>query len=395
MVVALSLAAAACGGGGGGNTSGGGEQGASSLSGAGASFPDPVYQQMFQAYNENTGVQVNYDPVGSGGGREEFINNTVDFAGSDAPMSSDEQQQAGGKPVHIPTVGGAVVAAYNVPGLDGGQSLNLTGEVISRIFLGEITKWNDSAIQDLNPDVQLPSADITVVHRSDGSGTTEIFTTYLTNVSQAWADGPGASDEIDWPTGVGGEGNDGVTQQISQTENSIGYIGLEYAESGQGGGLPYASVANSPDGPFVKPSTDTASNAIDAVAGKLPDTLDEVLTQYTPDAQGKNIYPVTSITWLLVRTEMQDTAKCQGVANLAHYMVTDGQKFAPENNYVPLPESLARKSQGQIEKMQSGGESCYKGSGMSGGTTSMGGGTTMGGGTGGSTTMGGGSTSGG
>ncbi|MDN5698031.1 MAG: phosphate ABC transporter substrate-binding protein PstS, partial [Rubrobacter sp.] len=213
MVVTLSLAAAACGGGGEDSGSGGGgseEPAVDSLTAAGASFPDPVYQQMFQAYNEETGVQVNYDPIGSGGGREEFINNTVDFAGSDAPMDEEEQEEAGGNPVHVPTVGGAVVMAYNVPGLEG-DSLNLTGEVVADIFLGEITTWNDPAIQELNPDVQLPDAEITVAHRSDGSGTTEIFTTYLATISEAWANRPRASDEIDWPTRVRGEGHHGVT----------------------------------------------------------------------------------------------------------------------------------------------------------------------------------------
>lgn len=367
-VSALALVVAACGGdggnggngnGGGGDTGGGGEEAAvDSLRAAGASFPDPVYQQMFQAYNEQTGVQVNYDPVGSGGGRSQFIDNTVDFAGSDAPMDEEEQEQAGGDPVHIPTVGGAVVLAYNIPDLGQDAELKLTGPVIADIFLGNVTTWNDQAIADLNPDVELPGADITVVHRSDGSGTTEIFTTYLAGISQDWANGPGASDEIDWPTGVGGEGNDGVTAQITNTENSIGYIGLEYAE-GQGEGLPYASVANSPDAQFVTPSTDTASNAIDAVVDQLPDTLDEVLTNFTPEAEGENIYPITSITWLLVRTEMENLDTCTGVANLAHYMITDGQQFAPEQNYVPLPDSLAEASQGQIEKMESGGEQCY------------------------------------
>ena len=363
-VLALAFALAACGGGGdsdsgnSGDTGGQQVEGANSLSAAGASFPDPVYQQMFQAYNEETGVQVNYDPIGSGGGREEFINNTVDFAGSDAPMDQEEQDAAGGNPVHVPTVGGAVVLAYNIPELGSDAELNLTGDVIAEIFLGNITTWDDPAIADLNPDVQLPSSDLTVVHRSDGSGTTEIFTTYLAGISQAWADGPGASDEIDWPTGVGGEGNDGVTAQITNTENAIGYIGLEYAES-QGEGLPYASVANTADGSFVEPSTDTASNAINAAVDQLPDTLDEVLTNFTPEAQGENLYPITSITWLLVRTEMEDLATCRGVANLAHYMINDGQQFAPEQNYVPLPDSLAEASQGQIEKMQAEGEQCY------------------------------------
>ena len=361
-LTALALVVAACGGGGNsdsGSDSGGDVEAAKQLNGAGASFPDPVYQKMFQAYNEETGTQVEYDPVGSGGGRENFINKTVDFAGSDAPMDKEEQQQAGGKPLHVPTVGGAVVLAYNVPDLEGQPPLKLTGEVIADIFLGNITTWDDPAIADLNPDVQLPSADITVAHRSDGSGTTEIFTTYLTGISQAWADGPGASDEIDWPTGVGGEGNDGVTAQITQTENSIGYIGLEYAASGEGGGLPYASVANTADGSFVKPSTETASNAINAVVDQLPPTLDKVLTNFTPKAEGDNIYPITSVTWLLVRSQMEDLAKCKGVANLAHYMITDGQEFAPDLNYAKLPDSLAEASQGQIEKMKAEGKQCY------------------------------------
>lgn len=357
------VAVAACGGGSGGGESGGGNGGgeeveaATSLSGAGASFPDPVYQQMFQAYNEETEVQVNYDPIGSGGGREEFINQTVDFAGSDAPMDEEEQEAAGGDPQHVPTVGGAVVLAYNVPALEG-ETINLSGELVADMFLGEVTTWDDPAIAELNPDVELPAEEITIAHRSDGSGTTEIFTTYLTAISQAWADGPGASDEIDWPVGVGGEGNDGVTAQISETENSIGYIGLEYAES-QGEGLPYASIANTPEGPFVEPTVETATNAIDAVADEIPDTLDLVLTEVTPEAEGEDIYPITSITWLLVRAEMDDLATCQGVAQLANYMITDGQEFAPEQNYVPLPDSLAEASQGQIDKMEAEGEQCY------------------------------------
>lgn len=377
LVSLLTVALAACNGGGGAedtgsgseetgsggeDTGGGGDvEAATSLNGAGASFPDPVYQQMFQAYNEETGVQVEYDPIGSGGGREEFINQTVDFAGSDAPMDEEEQEAAGGSPLHVPTVGGAVVLAYNVPDLEGQPPLNLTGELIADMFLGEVTTWNDPAIQELNPDVQLPDAEITIAHRSDGSGTTEIFTTYLTAISQAWADGPGASDEIDWPTGVGGEGNDGVTAQIANTQNSIGYIGLEYAEGAEGEELPYANVANTADAGFVTPSTDTASNAIDAVVDQMPDTLDLVLTEVTPEAEGEDIYPITSITWLLVRSEMDDLATCKGVAELANYMITDGQEFAPEQNYVPLPDSLAEASQGQIEKMKAEGEQCYTG----------------------------------
>jgi phosphate transport system substrate-binding protein len=359
LVGVLLLILAGCGGGEEKKEKGGGGEeveAASNLTGAGASFPDPVYQQMFQAYNQETGVQVNYDPIGSGGGREEFINQTVDFAGSDAPMDEEEQETAGGDPQHVPTVGGAVVLAYNVPALEG-QAINLTGELVADMFLGNITTWNDPAIAELNPDAQLPAEEIVIAHRSDGSGTTEIFTTYLASISQAWANGPGASDEIDWPTGVGGEGNDGVTAQISNTQNSIGYIGLEYAESQ--GQLPYASIANTPEGPFIEPNVETASNAIDAVVDQIPDTLDLVLTEVTPEAEGEDIYPITSVTWLLVRAEMDDLATCKGVAQLANYMITDGQKFATQQNYVPLPDSLQEASQGQIEKMEAEGEQCY------------------------------------
>ncbi len=358
---------AACGGGGGedqgngGGGGGGGEEveGADSLSGAGASFPDPVYQQMFEAYNEEAGVQVSYDPVGSGGGREEFINDTVDFAGSDAPMDSAEEEDAGGNPQHIPTVGGAVAMAYNVPDLEGQDALNLTGEVISDMFLGEITAWDDPAIAELNPDAQLPDAEITIAHRSDGSGTTEIFSTYLTTISPAWADGPGAGDELDWPVGVGGEGNDGVTAQIQQTENSIGYIGLEYAESV--GDVPYANVSNSADEPFITPSSETASNAIAAVEDQIPDSLKLVLTEETPGAGGEDIYPITGITWLLVRAEMDDLEACRGVAELAWYMTHEGQEFAPEQSYAALPDSLVTADEEKIRMMEAEGEQCYTG----------------------------------
>lgn len=379
MVVVLSLAAAACGGGeeeggnGGGGDGGSDVEAAQSLVGAGASFPDPVYQQMFSAYNEETGVQVEYDPIGSGGGREEFINATVDFAGSDAPMDEEEQEAAGGNPQHVPTVGGAVVMAYNVPELEGAEPLNLTGGLIADMYLGEVTNWSDPAIQELNPDVQLPDAEITVAHRSDGSGTTEIWSTYLSGISSAWEEQVGASDELDWPTGVGGSGNDGVTAQVANTENSIGYIGLEYAEGSAEEELPYANVANSAEGPFVEPSTDTASNAMDAVVDQIPPELDLVLTEVTPEAEGEDIYPITSITWLLVRAEMDDLATCKGVAQLANYMLTDGQQFATEQSYVPLPDSLAQASQEQIAKMEAEGEQCAEGGGMMGGETTSGG----------------------
>lgn len=374
VVLASALMfAAACGGGGGGGeeggtgggTGGGGGEigGADSLVGAGASFPDPVYQQMFQAYNQEAGVQVEYDPVGSGGGREQFIDGTTDFGGSDDPMSEEAEEQAGGNPQHIPTVGGAVVMAYNVPELED-QTINLTGDAIAQIYLGNITNWNDETLQELNPDVELPDTEITVAHRSDASGTTAIWSTYVAGVSDAFDEQVGAGDELDWPTGVGAQGNQGVTQQVVNTEGAIGYIGLEFAEGEAD--LPYAAVANTAEGPFIEPSTETASNAIDAVADEIPDDLKLILTELTPEAGGENIYPITSITWLLVRAEMEDLETCRGVANLAWYMTHQGQRFAPEQNYVPLPDSLVEADERQIMEMQAEGEQCYQGATVGG-----------------------------
>jgi phosphate transport system substrate-binding protein len=333
------------------NGSGEGEvEAATSLTGAGASFPAPIYSAMFQQLAEQEGIQVNYQSIGSSGGREQFTQQTVDFGASDAPMDEEEEEQAGGNPLHIATVGGAVVPAFNLEGVD---TLNFTGEVLADIYLGEITTWSDPAIAELNPDADLPDADIAVVHRSDGSGTTEIFTSYLAAVDPDWENGPGAGSEINWPTGIGAEGNEGVSGQVQQTPNSIGYVNLEYAIEND---IPFGNVGASSEGPFVEPSTDTASNAIDAA--DIPDDLKVVVSSLAPE--GDDVYPITGLTWLLVRQQMDDLSKCKAVAEMAWFMTHEGQELAPEQNYVPIPDSINSINEEFIRSMEAEGQPCYE-----------------------------------
>jgi phosphate transport system substrate-binding protein len=349
--LALSLLLlAGCGGGGNqGSSKGDGSGAATSINGAGASFPAPIYNAMFQQFAQDSGIQVNYQSIGSSGGREQFIQKTVEFGASDEPMKDEEEQQAGGSPQHIATVGGAVVPAYN---LEGVQELNLSGEVLADIFLGNITNWNDPAIKQLNPSANLPDSEIAVVHRSDGSGTTNIFTNYLAAVSPDWKSGPGAGGEIDWPTGIGAKGNEGVAGQIQQTPNSIGYVGLEYAIENS---IPYASVGE--EGNFVQPSVDTARAAIEAA--NIPDDLKLTISSTNP--QGQGVYPITGLTWVLVRQQMDDLAQCKAVAQTAWYATHDGQQLAPEMNYVQIPDNVVSIDEEKIRSMQAEGQSCYEG----------------------------------
>ena len=353
----MSLAVVGCGstvgepqGGGEQPQGGSGGEMASSLNGAGASFPAPVYGAMFeQLAQQDPPVQVNYQSIGSSGGREQFIQKTVDFGASDAPMEAEEEEQAGGSPQHIATVGGAVVAAYNLEGVD---TLNLSGQVLSDIFLGNITTWNDPAIAELNPDAELPGEEIAVVHRSDGSGTTSIFTNYLAAVSPDWESGPGAGSEVEWPTGVGGDGNEGVAGQIQQTPNSLGYVGLEYAVAND---ISYASIGE--QGAFVEPSVDSARAAIENA--EIPDDLKVTVSATNP--QGEGVYPITGLTWMLVRSEMDDLAKCKAVAETAWFVTHDGQELAPEQNYVQIPDNVVKLNEEKIKGMKAGGEACYEG----------------------------------
>jgi phosphate transport system substrate-binding protein len=305
---------------------------------------------MFQQFAQSSGIQVNYQAVGSGAGIQQFTNKTVDFGASDAPMKDDQMQQAGGDPQHIATVGGAVVATYNVEGVKSG--LKLKGQTLADIFQGKITKWNDSAIAQDNPDVNLPNADIAVVHRSDGSGTTNIFSSYLSAVSSDWKNQVGAGTELSWPTGIGAKGNDGVSGEVTRTSNTIGYVELAYADQNS---LPYASVQNA-DGEFVKPSLDSAGAAIKNAS--IPDDLRVTISSTNPSGSG--VYPITGLTWLLVRKQQDDLSKCQAVAQTAWYATHDGQSLAPQQNYVQIPQSVVSLDEQKIRSLQANGQNCYQ-----------------------------------
>lgn len=333
---------------------------AQQLNGAGASFPAPVYNEMFNAFQENTGVAVNYQSIGSGGGVEQFTAETVDFGASDAYLSEEEMTEAGGNPLHIATVGGSVVFAYSLEGVDG--QIRLTPDVATDIFLGEITNWSDPALQDINPDVQLPDSEITVVHRSDGSGTTDIFSSYLASVSDQWESEVGAGRALSWPTGVGAEGNEGVAGQISQTPNSIGYVELAYATEND---IPYAMLENQA-GEFVEPSLETARAAV--AGADIPDDLRITISETNPS--GENAYPITGLTWILVRQEQPDLAVCRALTEMLWYVTHDGQQFAPDLQYVQIPEKVVRLDEEKIMSITANGEQCYQGSnGGGGGTT--------------------------
>jgi phosphate transport system substrate-binding protein len=356
IVVAGMLLLAACGGGDDDDStattsSGGGNdvETAGSITGAGASFPAPIYNQMFQQLAADGGPEVNYQSIGSGGGVEQYTTGSVDFGASDAPMSDEEIAGVDVPTLHIATVGGAVVPAYNVNGVD---SLNLSGPILADIFLGNITKWDDPAIVEINPDADLPSEEINVVHRSDGSGTTNIFVNYLAAVSQEWKDSVGVGKEVSWPVGSGGQGNEGVTAQVQQTNNSIGYIELAYAEEND---IPHAALGATSAGPFVKASLDTASNGIGSAT--IPADLRVTISATAPS--GVDVYPIVGLTWLLVRQEMDDLSVCKAVAEAAWYATHDGQKFAPDLQYVPIAGSVVEIDEEFIKSMTAEGQSCY------------------------------------
>ncbi len=348
------------GGGNGGSGDGGDVETAQSIDGAGATFPAPLYNEIFQALAEEEGLQVNYQSVGSGSGVEQYIQGTVDFGASDAPMTDEELGQVDGETLHVATVGGAVVPTYNLEGVD---ELNLTGEVLADIFLGNVTNWNDPSIAELNPGANLPDAQIQVVHRSDGSGTTSIFTEYLAAVSEQWASEVGAGKDVGWPVGAGGDGNEGVAAQVQQTENSVGYNELAYATEND---IAYANIGDSPDGPFVEGNLDTASRAI--AAADVPDDLRISISaeNITEGPNGEEAYPITGLTWLLIRQEMDDLATCKAVAQAAWFVTHEGQEFAPPD-YVPIGGSTQKKDEEFIQSMEAEGQPCYEGGG---GTTS-------------------------
>jgi len=316
--------------------------GQTTVNGAGATFPNPMYQKWFSEYHKaHPDIQFNYQSIGSGGGIRQVLAQTVDFGASDGPMTDEQLSQAKTKILHIPTVMGAVVPAYNVPGVS--TELKFTPEVLAGIFLGKITTWNDPAIVKANPGISLPNQTIIVVHRSDGSGTTYIFTDYLTKVSSEWANGPGKGTSVKWPVGLGGKGNEGVAGMIRQMQGGIGYIELIYAVQNK---IDYGLVKN-PGGTFVKASLESVTAAAASVKS-MPADFRVSIT----NAPGKDAYPISSFTWLLIPEKSKEAAKGKILADFLTWMVDDGQKMTAELTYAPLPGNVAEKVKGAIKSVQ-------------------------------------------
>jgi phosphate transport system substrate-binding protein len=305
---------------------------AQSLTGAGATFPNPIYTKWFDAYAKETGVRINYQSIGSGGGIRQFAEGTVDFGATDGPMTDQQIAEAKGNVIHIPTVLGAVSVTYNLPSV-GQAELNFDGGVLADIFLGRITHWNDTRIAALNPGVTLPPEDIIVVHRSDGSGTTFIFTDFLSKLSPPWSGQVGRATSVNWPIGLGGKGNEGVTQQVKQSPGSIGYVELIYAISNA---LPSARIRNAA-GEMVPPTLKSVAAAA-AGAELTPDTDFRVSITNAP---GKDSYPISSFTWLLIRKEDPDTARARTIRDFVGWMLGPAaRRMAADLHYAPLPVPL-------------------------------------------------------
>ncbi|MGA2334705.1 MAG: phosphate ABC transporter substrate-binding protein PstS [Terriglobales bacterium] len=316
--------------------------GQTQLNGAGATFPYPMYSKWFSEYNKlHPDVQINYQSIGSGGGIRQVLNGTVDFGASDGPMTDEQLKEAKTKILHIPTVLGADVPAYNVPGVSG--ELKFTPEALAGIFLGKIQKWNDPAIAQVNPGVNLPNQSIIVIHRSDGSGTTYIFTDYLSKISKEWDATVGKGTSVKWPVGLGGKGNEGVAGQIRQLQGSIGYVELIYAAENK---ITYGSVRNAA-GNFVKASLDTVTEAA-ASSPKMPADFRVSIT----NAPGKTAYPISSFTWLLIPVQAKDPKKGKIIADFLNWMVTDGQKMTSQLSYAPLPQNVVEKVKAAIKQVQ-------------------------------------------
>jgi len=312
------------------------------LNGAGATFPYVIYSKWFDVYKKKTGIQFNYQSIGSGGGIKQVIEGTVDFGATDGPMSDEQLAEAktkqGTDVLHIPTVMGAVVATYNLPEI--GSDLKLTPDVLAGIFLGEITKWNDARMAAVNKDRKLPDKSIIVVHRSDGSGTTFIFVDYLTKVSETWKTKVGKGTSVNWPVGLGGKGNEGVAGLVKQTDGSVGYVELAYAVKNN---LSYASIQNKV-GNFVKPSLESVTAAAIGESKSLPADLRVSIT----NASGKDSYPISGFTWLLVYANQKDKTKGKALIDFLKWAVTDGEQFAAELLYAPLPKDVVKLCEKKI-----------------------------------------------
>jgi phosphate transport system substrate-binding protein len=318
------------------------------INGAGATFPYPVYSKWFNQYHQKfSNIQINYQSQGSGAGIRQVTEGTVDFGASDGPMNEDQlkqfQAKRGSQILHFPTVMGADVIAYNVAGVS--KELNFTPEAIAGIFLGKITKWSDPELAKANPGVKLPGSDIVVVHRSDGSGTTYVFVDYLSKVSKEWETKVGRGTSVNWPVGLGGKGNEGVAGQIKQTPNSIGYIELIYAIQNK---MAYGNVRNAA-GKFVKPSTASVSAAATGSLKEMPEDFRVSIT----NAPGKDCYPISSFTWLLIPARIQDQAKKKALVDFLRWMLdNDAQATAEALDYARLPKAVVAKEIKAISKIQ-------------------------------------------
>src|SRR5229473_5805982 len=313
------------------------------LNGAGATFPNPIYQKWFSEYhNTHKDVQINYQSIGSGGGIAQLTSGTVDFGASDGPMTDEQLAKVSGKVFHIPTVLGGVVPTYNVNGVTG--ELKFTGDVLADIYLGNIKNWNDPRLAKANPGVKFPDEDIVVVHRSDGSGTTYIWTDYLSKVSSEWKDKVGKGASVNWPVGLGDKGNEGVTGQIKNASNSIGYVELIYAVSNN---IRYGSVKNS-SGAFVKADLASVSAAAAAAAKTMPDDFRVSIT----DPPGKTAYPIASFTWLLIPEKFSNAAKRDAIKGFLTWMMADGQNYAEQLSYAKLPKEVIAKEKKALSSIQ-------------------------------------------
>jgi phosphate transport system substrate-binding protein len=312
------------------------------LNGAGATFPNPIYQKWFSEYhNAHNDVQINYQSIGSGGGIKGVQSGTVDFGASDGPMTDEQLAASPVKVLHIPTVLGAVVPTYNITGVS--AELKFTPDVLADIYLGNIKNWNDPRLAKANPGVKFPDEDIVVVHRSDSSGTTYIFTDYLSKVSSAWKDKVGKGVSVNWPVGLGGKGNEQVSGMVKQTVGGIGYVELIYAVSNK---MPYGSVQNAA-GAFIKASLESVT----AAAGSVKDMPEDFRVSIT-NAPGKDAYPISSFTWLLVPAEWQDAGKEKVFVEFLNWMVDKGQTMTSALEYAPLPKNVAAKVKARIKEVK-------------------------------------------
>jgi phosphate transport system substrate-binding protein len=301
------------------------------LNGAGATFPAPLYQTWFQALNQRyPNLQVNYQPVGSGAGIEQFTKGLVDFGASDVAMTDEEIQKVQNGVLLLPMTAGSIVLAYNLPGVEG---LKLPRDVYSGIFLGTIKSWNDPKIAAANPGAKLPNTPITTVHRSEGSGTTGVFTQHLSAINPEWKSKVGSGKTVNWPAGVAAKGNDGVTAQIQQTQGSVGYVEYAYAKNSK---LNFATLENKSK-QFVAPSDESAAKTLEAV------TLPENLRAFIADPEGNDSYPIVTYTWILANKKYSDATKAKAVEAMIEYGLTEGQKIATQLGYVPLPQSVVQK----------------------------------------------------